>query len=51
MKLRITILENTIKMIQEILTYLTLIIAVFYLMKKLLFKPKSKNNCKTDCGC
>ena len=37
-------------MIQEILTYIIVIAAVFYLLKKFLFKSSEKG-CDTDCNC
>jgi hypothetical protein len=39
-------------MIQEILVYLTLAIAVVFLVKKFFFKKKKTDkNCGDDCGC
>ncbi len=38
-------------MIQEILTYIVLGIAVGYLVKKFFFKPKVKKGCDTGCDC
>lgn len=39
-------------MIQEILSYLTLIIAVSFLVKKFFFKKKKiDKNCGEDCKC
>lgn len=39
-------------MIQEILSYLTLGIAVLFLIKKFFFKKKKTNkNCGNDCDC
>lgn len=39
-------------MIQEILSYLTLIIAVSFLARKFFFKKKKTDkNCGEDCNC
>jgi len=39
-------------MIQEILVYLTLTIAVVFLVRKFFFKKKKTDkNCGDDCGC
>jgi hypothetical protein len=39
-------------MIQDILTYLTLGIAVAFLVKKFFYKKKKTNkNCGDDCNC
>ena len=39
-------------MLQEILAYSALIIAILFLIKKFFFKKKkSDKNCGTDCGC
>ena len=35
---------------QEILVYISLFIAVGFLIKKYFFKSKSKSSCGTDCG-
>jgi len=35
---------------QDILAYITLGIAVGYLIKKYFFKSKSNGSCDTDCG-
>ncbi|MDX1828473.1 MAG: FeoB-associated Cys-rich membrane protein [Lutibacter sp.] len=36
---------------QEILTYIVLVIAVAFLIRKFFFKPKKKGNCGPDCNC
>ncbi len=36
---------------QEIITYIILGIAVLYLLRKFVFKPKNNKKCDTDCGC
>ena len=36
---------------QQTAVYIILGIAVFYLLRKFVFKPKKKKNCGTDCGC
>nr|WP_299666739.1 FeoB-associated Cys-rich membrane protein [uncultured Polaribacter sp.] len=36
---------------QEILVYLFVVIALFFLVKKYVFPPKKKGGCGTDCGC
>ncbi|MBT4780032.1 MAG: FeoB-associated Cys-rich membrane protein [Polaribacter sp.] len=36
---------------QEILIYISLGLAVLYLLRKFIFKGKHKGNCDTDCGC
>jgi hypothetical protein len=39
-------------MIQDILTYITLSIAVAFLVRKFFFKKKkTDNNCGDDCNC
>ena len=38
-------------MIQEIITYVILFIAVIFLVKKFFFKPKSKKGCDKGCDC
>ncbi len=38
-------------MVQEIVTYALLGLAVIFLLRKYFFTPKKKKNCKTDCGC
>ena len=39
-------------MIQEIIAYTVLAVAVFYLIRKFFFKKKSGKNCGgDDCGC
>ena len=38
--------------IQEILAFSALIIAIDFLLKKFIWKPKSKKSCGSeDCGC
>ena len=36
---------------QQIIAYIILGFAVFYLLKKFVFKSKKKKDCGTDCGC
>ncbi|MCH3881520.1 FeoB-associated Cys-rich membrane protein [Tenacibaculum sp. K20-16] len=36
---------------QEVLMYITVILAIAFLVKKFFFKPKDKKGCSTDCGC
>ncbi|WGH74541.1 FeoB-associated Cys-rich membrane protein [Tenacibaculum tangerinum] len=36
---------------QEILTYIVVIFAVVFLLKKFVFKSKSDKNCNTNCNC
>ncbi|MDG1528352.1 MAG: FeoB-associated Cys-rich membrane protein [Polaribacter sp.] len=37
---------------QEIISYIVLIIAVSFLLRKFVFKSKkNKNGCDTNCGC
>jgi hypothetical protein len=37
---------------QEILVYVVLIVALGFLVRKFIWKPKSKKNCGDDgCGC
>jgi len=36
---------------QEILTYIVLVIAVAFLIRKFFFKSKKKGNCGPDCNC
>ncbi|MDG1504257.1 MAG: FeoB-associated Cys-rich membrane protein [Flavicella sp.] len=38
-------------MLQEILIYVSLALAVLYLLRKFIFKGKPKGNCDADCGC
>jgi hypothetical protein len=38
--------------IQQILVYITVIVAIAFLVRKFIWKPKSKKNCgDDDCGC
>jgi len=38
--------------IQEILVYIILAVAIVFLLRKFVFKPKNKKGkCDTDCGC
>gem|GEM_PF-5325036 len=39
-----------LSLVEEIIIYTALILAVFFLLRKFIFKRKNKN-CKTDCGC
>jgi hypothetical protein len=36
---------------QEILTYIVLVVAVAFLIRKFFFKSKKKGNCDSDCNC
>jgi len=36
---------------QDILTYIALLLAVAFLIKKFFFPKKSKKSCGMDCGC
>ncbi|WP_089377987.1 FeoB-associated Cys-rich membrane protein [Lutibacter flavus] len=36
---------------QQFLVYLTVILAIGFLVKKYFFKTKKKGNCSSDCGC
>lgn len=37
---------------QEVIVYIILFLAVFFLVRKYFFKPKkNKKGCNTDCGC
>ncbi len=36
---------------QQILVYIILGIAVGFLLKKFIFKPKNKSGCDKGCGC
>ncbi len=38
-------------MIQEIIAFVVLAVAVGYLVNKFFLKKKSKKGCDTDCGC
>lgn len=38
-------------MFQTILTYLILGLAILFLARKFIFKPKKNNGCDTDCSC
>ena len=39
-------------MIQEILVYVGLLLAVVFLVRKFFYNPKKKGgNCDTDCNC
>ncbi|QCX40177.1 FeoB-associated Cys-rich membrane protein [Aureibaculum algae] len=38
-------------MIQSILVYILLGLAISFLIKKYFFKSKKKTGCKSDCGC
>lgn len=38
-------------MIQEILTYIALTVAILFLYQKFFGKKKPKKNCGDDCGC
>lgn len=38
-------------MIQEIIIYIALGLAVFFLLRKFIFKRKKKNCGSSDCGC
>jgi hypothetical protein len=36
---------------QEIITYVLIILAVVFLLKKFVFPSKKDKSCSTDCGC
>lgn len=36
---------------QDILAYITLGLAIAFLIKKYFFKSKKKGNCNTNCNC
>ncbi|WBX73787.1 FeoB-associated Cys-rich membrane protein [Tenacibaculum pacificus] len=36
---------------QEIITYITVGLAVLFLIKKFFIKSKKKKDCNTDCDC
>ena len=36
---------------QEIITYILVVIAVVFLVKKLFFSKKNKKGCDSSCGC
>ncbi|TVZ56550.1 hypothetical protein OD91_1839 [Lutibacter sp. Hel_I_33_5] len=36
---------------QEIVTYILVVLAVVFLVKKFLLPTKKDKNCSTDCGC
>jgi hypothetical protein len=36
---------------QEILVYIALALAIFFLIRHFFFKPKKKSGCDTDCNC
>ena len=36
---------------QEIITYIAVVLAVAFLVKKFVFKTKKSKNCNTDCNC
>ncbi|WP_394758795.1 FeoB-associated Cys-rich membrane protein [Flavobacterium sp.] len=38
-------------MIQEIIAFSLLVVAVYFLYKKFFVKKKSDKNCGGDCGC
>lgn len=38
-------------MIQEIIAFALLALAVFFVAKKFIFKKKGKDGCDTGCGC
>ncbi|MDY7395746.1 FeoB-associated Cys-rich membrane protein [Aureibaculum sp. 2210JD6-5] len=38
-------------MVQSILVYIALGLALFFLIKKFFFKSKKNTGCNTDCGC
>ncbi|WP_319800124.1 MULTISPECIES: FeoB-associated Cys-rich membrane protein [Flavobacterium] len=39
------------KMIQQIIAFGILIVAIVFLVKKFFFKKKNGKNCGNDCGC
>ncbi len=38
-------------MLQEIIIYVILGLAIFYLLRKYIFKGKKKGDCDSDCSC
>ncbi|RCS26255.1 FeoB-associated Cys-rich membrane protein [Polaribacter sp. WD7] len=36
---------------QEVIIYIIVALAVFFLVKKYIFPSKKDKNCNTDCGC
>ena len=38
-------------MLQQVLVYVLLGVALLFLLRKYFFKGKKKNNCDTDCDC
>jgi len=38
-------------MIQEIIIYIALALAVYFILRKFIFKPKNKNCGGSNCGC
>ncbi|WP_405609901.1 FeoB-associated Cys-rich membrane protein [Polaribacter sp. Asnod1-A03] len=42
---------SNFKLMQEIIIYILLFLAIVYLVKKYFFRSKKKSNCGTDCGC
>ncbi|HAO15948.1 MAG TPA: FeoB-associated Cys-rich membrane protein [Tenacibaculum sp.] len=38
-------------MIQEVLSYVIVALAVLFLIKRFLFKAKKNKNCDKGCGC
>ncbi|WP_418646402.1 FeoB-associated Cys-rich membrane protein [Tenacibaculum insulae] len=36
---------------QEIITYIIVVLAVFFLIKKFFLKSKKNKGCHTDCDC
>lgn len=36
---------------QEVLMYITVGLAVLFLVRKFVFTPKKKKGCDPDCGC
>jgi hypothetical protein len=42
---------SNFKLMQEIITYVLIILAVVFLLKKFVFPSKKDKSCSTDCGC
>ncbi len=36
---------------QEVITYIVVVLAVVFLVKKFFFKTKKDGHCSTDCNC
>ncbi|WP_368086201.1 FeoB-associated Cys-rich membrane protein [Polaribacter sp. Hel_I_88] len=42
---------SNFKLMQEIIVYILLFVAIAFLVKKYFFPAKKKSKCGTDCGC